>query len=411
MTKRIKYIIIFILLLPGFAVQSQYYRTEIKNRSGTKRISYRKQQLEDNALLKPRLEITEMIFFDDNSNHVLERNEYGNIELHIVNNGEGTARDVFVEVKLISHEIEGIDYKKQLPLSNIYPGDTRLVIIPLNGASDLNTGIAQFDINVTERFGNNIDVKSVKIGTHQYSQPSISIKEAVFSSDDGGKIKLGYPVYLKLLIENTSQKSITNLEVDIIFQNEGCLSLDDSKFIISSLGSNENILKEIIFTAKKNYPYSNIPIKLHFHDKYNLYSEKKSIILDLNQPVAKRNSFNIEDKLFVPSQMFIADIDTGIPSDTMKYVERYALIIGNEDYSKHQPLLSNESNVIYAKNDAVVFQKYAINTLGVPPNNAFLLTNATYAEMKQEIERVCKILEKTGANSELIFYYAGHGFP
>ncbi len=49
--------------------------------------------------------------------------------------------------------------------------------------------------------------------------------------------------------------------------------------------------------------------------------------------------------------------------------------------------------------------------MGVPNDNIFLLINATYAEMKQEIERVSKILEKTGNNGELIFYYAGHGFP
>ncbi len=406
-----KYIIIILLFVFSVTAKTQYYRTEIKSRSGIKRISYRKQHLEDDALLKPRLEIVEINFFDDNSNHILERNEYGNIELHITNNGEGTARDVFVDVKLISKEIEGLNYKDEIPLSNIYAGDTRLIIIPLNGTSYLNTGIAQFDIKVTERFGNNIDPVSVKIGTHQYNQPSISIKEAVFSTDNGGKVTLGYPMYLKLLIENSGLKSVSNLEVDVVFENEGCLYLGDSKFIISSLESNETILKEIIFTAKNNYPYSNIPIKLHFHDKYNLYSEKKSVFLDLNQPVAKRNPYEIEDKLQFQPEMYLADVDTGIPLDTLKFNERYALIIGNEDYSKHQPLLTNESNVIYAKNDAVVFRKYAISVLGVPASNTFLLINATYAEMKQEIERVCKIIEKTGNNAELIFYYAGHGFP
>ena len=74
-------------------------------------------------------------------------------------------------------------------------------------------------------------------------------------------------------------------------------------------------------------------------------------------------------------------------------------------------MLSSESNVVYAKNDAATFKKYAINTLGVPDQNIFILLNATYAEMKLEIERVSKILEKTGNTSELIFYYAGHGFP
>ena len=406
-----KYIILVLIFTASATINGQYLRTQIKGRSATKRISYRKKQLEDNAQLKPNLEVIDVNFFDDNSNNVIERDEYGNIELQLINNGDGTARDVFIELKQISKEIEGLDYKKEFSLGNIYAGDSRMVLIPVNGTSYLNTGIAQFDIIITERFGNNIDPISVKIGTHQYQQPKISIKEAVFSTDEGGEISLGYPIYLKLLVENTGLKAVTNLEVDIDFENEGCVHLDDSRFIISSLESGETMLKEIIFTAKNNYPYNNIPIKLHFHDKYKLYSEKKNIFLDLNQPVAKRNPFDIEDDYYFEPEIYVADIDTGIPYDSLIINERYAIIIGNEDYKKHQPLLSNESNVIYAKNDAAIFRKYAINVLGVPSENAFLLINATYAEMKQEIERVCKIVEKTGENAELIFYYAGHGFP
>ncbi|MFC2137118.1 caspase family protein [Bacteroidota bacterium] len=411
MRSYLKYIIIILLLMLSYSVNSQYYRTEVKSKSATKRISYRKKQLEDNTLLKPKLKIAEIIFFDDNSNNVLERGEYGNIELHLTNNGEGTARDVFVQTKLISKEIEGLDFKNEISLSNIYAGETRLVIIPINGLSYLSTGVAQFDIDISERFGNNIDPISVKIGTHQYNQPEISIKKAIFSTDEGGKIALAYPIYLKLLIENTGQKAVSNLEVDVDFENENCVHLGESKFIISSLESNETILKELIFTARNNYPYSNIPIKLHFHDKYKLYSEKKNIFLDINQPVAKRNPYDIEEEVLFQPEMFVADVDTSIPFDSITFKERYAIIIGNEDYTKHQPLLSNESNVIYAKNDAAIFQRYATSILGVPSENTFLLINATYAEMKQEIERVCKMLEKTGENAELIFYYAGHGFP
>ena len=103
-------------------------------------------------------------------------------------------------------------------------------------------------------------------------------------------------------------------------------------------------------------------------------------------------------------------VDINIPVNR-KVDNRYALIIGNEDYKSYQTTLSYEQNVDYAVNDATVFKNYALNTLGVKEENMFFLTNATSGQMSQEIERVSKIVSKIGKDAELIVYYAGHGYP
>ena len=90
---------------------------------------------------------------------------------------------------------------------------------------------------------------------------------------------------------------------------------------------------------------------------------------------------------------------------------RYALIIGNEDYQSMQRTLNTEQNVEYAVNDATIFKEYATNTLGVEEDNITFITNATAAQMAQQIDKVCKILSKLGNKAELLVYYAGHGFP
>ena len=59
-------------------------------------------------------------------------------------------------------------------------------------------------------------------------------------------------------------------------------------------------------------------------------------------------------------------VDRDVPTISDIKKNRYALIIGNEDYSSRQPGLSSESNVEYARNDASAFREYAINTFGVP---------------------------------------------
>jgi len=103
-------------------------------------------------------------------------------------------------------------------------------------------------------------------------------------------------------------------------------------------------------------------------------------------------------------------VDVNIPVNR-KVDNRYALIIGNEDYKSYQTTLSSEQNVDYAVNDATVFKNYALNTLGVKEENMFFLTNATAGQMSQEIERVSKIVSKIGEDAELVVYYAGHGYP
>jgi len=103
-------------------------------------------------------------------------------------------------------------------------------------------------------------------------------------------------------------------------------------------------------------------------------------------------------------------VDSDIP-ENKKVSNRYALIIGNEDYKSMQKTLSIEQNVDYAVNDAKIFKEYALKTLGVPKENMHFLLNATSGQMFQEIDLITKIVAKIGNKAELIVYYAGHGFP
>ena len=103
-------------------------------------------------------------------------------------------------------------------------------------------------------------------------------------------------------------------------------------------------------------------------------------------------------------------INLNIPVNP-KVNNRYALIIGNEDYTSYQSGLSTEQNVDFAENDAKTFKEYALNTLGVRDDNLHYLVNATAGQMKREITLVSEILKVEDSNAELIFYYAGHGYP
>lgn len=105
------------------------------------------------------------------------------------------------------------------------------------------------------------------------------------------------------------------------------------------------------------------------------------------------------------------DLDTNIPQVQQKKPNRFALIIGNEDYTTYQQDLSSEVNVDYAVSDATTFYQYAIKMLGVPVENAVLLTNARAMDMHKAIDKLVLLAKSLNGKAELIFYYAGHGFP
>jgi len=127
-----------------------------------------------------------------------------------------------------------------------------------------------------------------------------------------------------------------------------------------------------------------------------------------DEPVAQTSSAKPEVKKAVKVP---ADVDMNIPQNSNQYPYRFALIIGNEDYSTFQTDLSSEVDVAFAKNDASVFREYVIKTLGVPEANAQLLLNATAGQMRQALAKINKLAEKSAGQAELIFYYAGHGLP
>jgi len=106
-----------------------------------------------------------------------------------------------------------------------------------------------------------------------------------------------------------------------------------------------------------------------------------------------------------------SEVDIDIPENNRTYKDAYALIIGNEDYTKYQSGLNSESNVQFAIADATTFSLYAEKTLGVPKENIVLLTDAVSTQIKRELTKLTKLIEYSEGKARVYFYYAGHGYP
>ena len=85
---------------------------------------------------------------------------------------------------------------------------------------------------------------------------------------------------------------------------------------------------------------------------------------DVSNNIAYRPEVTMDRrKIEIEKIRLTSNIDVNIPVNS-KVDNRYALIIGNEDYKSYQTTLSSEQNVDYAVNDATVFKNYALNTWG-----------------------------------------------
>ena len=99
-----------------------------------------------------------------------------------------------------------------------------------------------------------------------------------------------------------------------------------------------------------------------------------------------------------------SDVDFNIPISPFENNLCYAVIISNENYQI-------ESKVPFAINDGRTFTEYCSKTLGIPTSNIHFVTNATYNNIRYEINWLRNVIKAYNGKAKVIFYYAGHGIP
>ena len=188
----------------------------------------------------------------------------------------------------------------------------------------------------------------------------------------------------KLNKRNIFYSSLTNLDADLI---NDVFVLTKFRYIFK--GSSRRT-KGIFF----DYDITN-------EEDYFTTNYQPNNFFDSNEFIKENNYLDLTTKEYLTKNL----------KNNRPNKNRYALIIGNENYSRFQNNLQSDQDVPFAINDANTFKTFAIKIFGVKKENLFYLSNATSAQINQEIDRIIKLVNLSGDNAELIFYYAGHGFP
>jgi len=404
---------IILLLLIIFSLPSR--GQVISGKSEQKKVTFTK--TERSVVTKlPDLVITGEKFTDENQNNFIDATEKCQISLNVDNIGEGVANNVNVKLSIKNPSLKGLDFLSTYSLGDLQGNSSKTVTIPVTGNMNLQNGIAEFVIEVQEERGLDAFPLEIKIETKVFASPKVIVADAVFSTEDGGLIKLNYPINLKVIIQNVGEGDARNVIAEFKLPNANCIFLGEkNRFELGNMSRGATAELEFLFTATRRYVLNEIPVLVDINESLNKYGRDTTMNVSLEQNLTARNEVVISGITTVSPDIKVAslssEVDKNIPINKTKQTYRYALIIGNEDYARYQKGLNSETNVEFARNDAAIFKDYAVKTLGVDDMNAHLLLDATAGEISQKIDLITKLASKSGEQAELIFYYAGHGLP
>ena len=362
---------------------------------------------------------TKIRLIEPSGNNLLDAGEAATLEVVVINEGSGIAKQIGVEMQL-KNPVEGLLFDKTKTIAMISPLQSEAVQFDLKAGNKLPTGELLFTINFNESKGFKPYPINITIGTQQYQAARVVFVEAGIRETGNGNS----------IIENNEI-----IEVTALVQNKGFGLAQDVKAVVSivdpnivcttpqALNQNMGDLKpgeaktfKFSFVVNNSYNGTEqLPISVTLSDKFSKPSEACPLGLSMKNVSIVAKDIRIDgqylEDLKIEDASLTSDVDKNIPQTNALKNNWYALIIGNEDYSTFQKGLTSEINVDFAANDARIFKEYVVNTLGVPERNVKLITNATTAKMNQGTAWLKNLAKVENGNANLIYYYSGHGLP
>jgi hypothetical protein len=331
------------------------------------------------------------------------------------NTGMGQGVDLKLKVQETTGAL-GIIFDKTKPLDNLKVGSSLSIQVPIQSNMSTTDGKVVFQIAEDEPNGFGSDPVVVELATRAFVAPNLVIADYTLQSSGGDRIQKCRPFDIQLLVQNIGRGIGEQISLKLnLPPNMYCLSSNENVGIENlKQGESETITYSLV--SNNEFSAQKIPLNFVLTEKNGKYGQSKEITLELNQEIATRE-LTIQPLKQESSSTSItiatlsSAVDKNIPISGRKYPNRFALIICNENYTDYQSGLNSEMNVAFARNDASVFRQYAEKTLGIEEKNIFFTTDASSGKMNQEINKVEAILKRVGKNGELVFYYAGHGFP
>lgn len=360
------------------------------------------------------------------SKNELNAEETLRLSITLRNDGAGDAKGVQVN---LSCDLAGLQYplRTNVPVI-VKSGGIQTTTIFIKGGLDLPTSEAVIKIDVSEpNFKIKIQGKQVKFPTKEFLKPELLLaKFAVvenLSAKPNSQIDINEQVDVKFAVQNIGQGiaenviiTLSNNQKGVVFlgvvNQEGKILSGNPSFPIMKSGKFETVIYRYFINSE--FAENNLIFKIESTEKQGKFgfSQFRSVEINKtlqeegyirtiaqNEDEPKSGKVVIED---IPD--FISDVDENIPADSISNDKTFAVVIGNETYSK-------EISVKFAINDARIFKKYLHKTFGLPKNNIHYIENATFGQILDELKWINDVTRAYKGEAKIVFYYAGHGMP
>lgn len=363
--------------------------------------------------LFPMLDISEITLADASGNDVVEADEAFCISFKVRNLGDESLNDAVVTLGLDAQQMDWFAYDStRTAIGSLRPGEERTVTF--TGSSNMN--VVSEGINLTLK-GEADNLFSFPSFPYTFAASGIAASRPVLETfwvytDDHSPLTPGQEAILKMTVKNTGTDMAKDVTVNLDWP-EG-IEFKDKNLTIPSIAPDQTAEVTTTFTVTDvaNKEFSMVAMVDEFTHKRN---DVKYISFETGKRNALTNLMSgvttIQTDYIAPTIKKMAQsellVDLDQRADFAK--NRFALVIGNEDYNSMKQGATYQPDVEFAVRDAETFAKFATNVMGVREDNVILVKNATYAQMKSNLEKITKLAKANPEDLELIVYYAGHG--
>ncbi len=348
---------------------------------------------------------------DPSGNNAINANESCKIMFKVTNSGKGAANNCIAKISTTAPGVKVAD----VTLSTIPAGETVSVEIPVSSDINITDGVAQFGISVYEPNGFGTDTQTLNIDTRGFNAPLVKMTDYAVSNAPDGKIQKRSSFDLQLLVQNVKHGAAENVQVEVKVPQDVYITSGETKAMMGSLtgGTTRELKYEIMVSG--NYKQPTIPVEVAIREKYGKYAESQTLHLPIGEKISsnviaikskKENNSAVSNIAIahIDGKKALSDVDVNIPKAGVVNSKTFAIVIANENYQE----VSRVDNAI---NDGTVFAEYCTKTLGLPETNVHLVTDATYINMKREVNWLKQVAQTFGGEAKIIVYYAGHGIP
>lgn len=375
---------------------------------------------EEEGDLIPQAVIKQIALSDDNHNGQVEAEEAFQLKIKLANPGSDTLKDAWLSLAGNPDQMKWFDYEESV-LKGIRIAPHRDTILAFTAKAKMN--LVSEDIQV-----------ACRVDADNLFQPVMS--EFKFPALGINACKPLLEKYWVYKYNHTPLAPGDKVNLRLTVVNQGKDLAKDVKIALNwpdSVRGKENVLSipvlrpgettEVItsFTLDSILPGNNFTIVANVSEYTQQHNDIKYLTFESGRMNSEMNVLTGSSVIYQYAaeanpvlaaqapQMQKSELLEGLQEVNAPDPNKYALVIGNEDYNSFKMSATYEQNVDFAAQDAEVFAAYAKDVLGVPAQNVLLLKNATYAQMNFNLDKLTRISKTKPGQIELYVYYAGHG--